>query len=59
MAAGIYYQLYHLLQQYIYGPVELTPEQILTLTQISTIGSILTIALPFVVVFWIIRRAVG
>ena len=59
MVTGIYYQLYDLLHQYIYGAVELTGEQILTLTQISTIGSLFCIGLPFVVVFWILRKVFG
>ena len=57
---GTYYQLYASLSMYIYGAdAVLTGEQVLTLTQISTIGSLLLITMPFVVVFWIVRKVFG
>lgn len=60
MTTGIYYQLYALLSAYIYGAdAVLTGEQVLTLTQVSTIGALVIVALPFVVVFWIIRKVFG
>ena len=60
MTTGIYYQLYALLSAYIYGSdAVLTGEQVLTLTQISTLGSVLIVSAPFIVVFWIVRKVFG
>ena len=55
----MYYTLYQLLCQYIYGPgAALTGEMELTLTLLSTIGSIFVTALPFLVVYLVIRSMV-
>ena len=49
---GAYYQLYDLLSGYLYGAdAVLTGDQTLNLTIISTIGALLVIAMPFVVVW--------
>ena len=57
---SMYFVLYNLLQQYIYGlDVALTPDMQLTLTLLSTIGSLFVALLPFFVVWRIIRVIVG
>ena len=55
----MYYTLYDLLSQYIYGAgATLTGEMQLTLTFLSTLGSIFVTALPFLVVYLVIRSLV-
>lgn len=52
----MYFQLYDILHQYIYGAdVVLTNWQDLVLTQLSTMGVIFVISLPFVLVWKVIR----
>lgn len=52
----MYYQLYTLLCEYLYGAdAVLTGDQTLTLTLISTIGALFVIALPFLVVWRCIK----
>lgn len=57
----MYYTLFNLLHEFIYGlGAELTPYQELVLTQLSTIGALFVVAIPFVVVgliIWAIVRA--
>lgn len=55
----MYYTLYNLLSQYIYGAdAVLTGEMELTLTFLSTLGSIFVTTLPFLVVYLVIRSMV-
>ena len=52
MSTGVYFQLYALLHQYIYGlDASLNPHMELVLTQFSTIGSLMVAGVPFLVVF--------
>ena len=52
----MYYQLFSLLQTYIYGAdVVLDEYQTLVLTNVATIGRLFIIALPFVLVWRVIR----
>lgn len=52
----IYDTLYELLNTYIYGsPDVLTAFQELTLTNLSTIGSVFVCALPILTVYWLFR----
>lgn len=54
---GIFITLYSLLHQYLYGlATELTPDMSLTLTLLSTIGSVFVVALPFLVVWKVVRN---
>lgn len=56
MENGIYYTLYALLSQYIYGAdAVLTGDMELTLTFICTLGSLFVVALPFLVVWRFIK----
>lgn len=49
---NMYFTLYALLQQYIYGAdAVLTEHMELTLTLLSTIGSLVVVTIPFFVVF--------
>lgn len=53
---SIYQNLYDLIQNYIFGGVtELGSNQELVCMLISSIGSIFLVAIPFVVVFFVIR----
>ena len=55
----MYQDLYALLSQYIYGAdAVLTEHMELTLTILSTLGSVFVAALPFIAVFLIIRALV-
>lgn len=56
---GIYQELYSLIQQYIYGGVDLTADMSLTCTLIATAGSIFVVALPFLLVWRICRMISG
>ncbi len=52
----MYYELFALLQQYIYGAeVVLDEYQTLVLTNLATIGSLFVVAIPFIVVWRVIR----
>ena len=47
----IYFQLYELLQMYIYGvDTVLTPDMALTLTIMATYGCVFVVAIPFLLV---------
>lgn len=59
MENGIYQNCYELIQQYIYGGVELTPAMELVTVLISTLGCIALVALPFVLVYFLIRFIIG
>ena len=53
----MYYTLFALLRDFIYGEgVVLTQDMNLVLTLMATIGAVLVAALPFLVIFWFIRR---
>lgn len=52
---SMYFQLYTLLQTYIYGAeTVLTPDMELTLTLLSTCGALIVVLLPFALVWRII-----
>lgn len=52
----IYDSLYELLNTYIYGsPEVLTTYQELTLTNLSTIGSVFVCSLPLLAIYWLFR----
>lgn len=57
METGIYYQAYNLFLTYIYGvdASVLTSDQMLTLTILATAASVFLVALPFVIVWNVIR----
>lgn len=53
---GMYFTLFDLLKQYIYGAeVVLTGDMELTLTIISTLGALFVVGLPFFVVWRIVK----
>lgn len=55
----MYNELFLIIQQYIFEAQsisDLTPYQELVCTNIATIGCISMIALPFVIVFWAVKR---
>lgn len=57
---GSYYLLYDIIREFVYGAdAVLTSEQVLTLTLFSTAGSLFCIVLPFVMVFWCLRKFFG
>lgn len=52
----MYFELYTLLQQYIYGvDTVLTADMTLTLTLLSTVGSLFLVGLPFLLVWKVFR----
>ena len=52
----MYYQLFTILQTYIYGAdVVLDEYQTLVLTNMATIGTVFIVALPFILVWRVIR----
>lgn len=56
MPQGMYYVLYDLLSQHIYGvDAVLTGDQTLTLTIMSTIGALFVVCFPFYVVWRAVR----
>lgn len=53
---GIYLSLFSVLQQYIYGlGTELTPDMSLTLTLLSTLGSVFVVSVPFLLVWKVVK----
>lgn len=53
---GIYLSLFSVLQQYIYGlGTELTPDMSLTLTLLSTLGSVFIVSVPFLLVWKVVK----
>lgn len=55
----MYESLYNLLQESIYGSLPLTSDMTLTLTIASTIGSLMLVAIPFFVVYRVLRFICG
>ena len=55
MENGIYQNLYNLVAQYVYGGVDLTPEMELVNVAIRTLGCLFIVALPFLVLYLILR----
>lgn len=56
----MYYELYNMLSDFIYGAdAVLTEHMELTLTILSTIGALFVVAVPFVVVYAGIRLITG
>lgn len=56
---GIYQECFSLIQQYIYGGVELTADMSLTATILATVASIFVFSLPFLIVLWVIKFITG
>lgn len=57
---GIYQELYNLIEQYIYGNPEVMTEHMdLVCTFIATAGSLFVVALPFLLVWRVIRMIAG
>lgn len=56
---GIYQSLYDLIAQYVYGGVELTMHMDLICVLVATLGSLLVIAMPFVIVYFVIKFITG
>lgn len=52
---SIYQNLFDLIHTYVYGGVELTPFMELTNTLVSTMGCLFLVALPFMIVYFVIR----
>lgn len=55
MDSGIYYNLFSLLHEHIYGFSELTADMNLTLTLLATAGSVFVVSLPFILVWQVIK----
>lgn len=56
MDQAIYFQVYEILQKYLYGAdALLTAEMQLALTQVSTILSLFVLLLPFLIVLLIVK----
>lgn len=53
---GIYWDIFDILHTHIYGGVELTSDMNLVLTMLSTIACLFCFAVPFMVVWWVIKR---
>ena len=51
----MYQSIFDLVHTHVYSGVELTPDMNLVCTLVSTIGCIAYIAIPFVVVYGLIR----
>lgn len=51
----MYYDLYTMLQEYIYGAAELTNWQDLTLTMLSTMGVLFIVGVPFFIIYWFFK----
>lgn len=56
---SIYQSLYDLIAQYVYGGVELTTHMDLVCVLIATLGCLFVVALPFAVVWLVIKLIVG
>lgn len=56
---SIYQRLFELIHEYVYGNVELTNDMNLVCTLLSTAGSIFLVALPFILVWNVIKLING
>lgn len=56
---NIYQDIFDIVQQYIFGGVELTANMDLVAITLSTIGCVFVFALPFVIVWRIIKTLMG
>lgn len=52
---GVYFQLYNILADFLYGSAELTTHMEFVLTELATFGCIAAVAVPFVVVALVIK----
>lgn len=52
---SIYQNLYDLIMQYVYGGVTPTADMQLICTLIATIGCLFVVAMPFIIVWFIIK----
>lgn len=59
MDNGIYLALYELMQHAFYGAAVLTGWQELVLTTLATIGCLFVFAVPFIVVYKVIKFICG
>lgn len=55
----VYPMLYDILQNYLFGALELTPHMEFVLTELATIGCIAAMAVPFVLIWTAIRSFFG
>lgn len=56
---NIYQDIFDIVQQYIFGGVELTASMDLVAITLSSIGCIFVFSLPFVIVWRVIRMFMG
>lgn len=56
---SIYQSLFDLIHTYVYGGVTLTADMNLVATLISTAGCIFLVALPFMIVWKVIKMIMG
>lgn len=56
---SIYQNIFDLIQEYIYGGVALTADMELVATSLATTACIFVFALPFLVVWKVIRMILG
>lgn len=56
---NIYQDIFDIVKQYIFGGVELTANMDLVAITLSTIGCVFVFALPFVIVWRIIKMLMG
>lgn len=56
---NIYQNCFDLIQQYIYGGVELTSHMELTAVILATCACVALFALPFVLVYWACKFIIG
>ena len=56
---SIYQSLYDLIAQYVYGGVELTTHMDLVCVLVATLGCLFLVAMPFVIVYLVIKLITG
>lgn len=56
---NIYQDIFDIVKQYIFGGVELTANMDLVAITLSTIGCVFVFALPFVIVWRLIKILIG
>lgn len=56
---SLYYQAYEMFRGFIYGDGDISSDQSLTLTIISTLAVLFVVALPFLIVFFVIKFVCG